>query len=1243
MVENALEQDKREEETERVVEKYQDIPEMSEYHGDPVQDERVKQMIEQKPEAYFMQPHLFKQDPQSSLFAAQQLLEQEPSIFFSYQLHKQFPKLALSYVKQYTELHGIEWFLANKFHTMPEFKDLTKQYVMDTKTFRSYDVEDLKIFFGYDLHKMFPELAKRWVRHCAPNELFGTDLHKYVPHDWLKEIVKGYRFDLFFSTRFDLYKMFPDMVDRFIDGIGPEWYFEDPGHRRIPALYKLFPQYIEKYAPDLGARMFFERDLHKRFPDLAKQKLRNMNSTYFFTDRMENKYELEGMDEIAREHADKLLDTAPMAFIRNNLHKRFPELGDVWKKALARIPFDRLVDEINYGALKDVGDSIIEGVIAETLMDGSKCRNSRRIFDDRFLDKFEHIYDKYIDNIHPTRFFNSHLDKRFPHHIETMIEKELLDDPRMFFWYRYEDKYKPILIRNIDAITPVNFFEYGVQDILPERTVEMAKQLHPFDFMRFKLYKESKELESLGSEVLAKPETDANEFFSYELHAIYPDLGKKLVENLSPEAFFGRKLQDVYPEIGMDRAKDMKPWLFFINKLHLSFPAMARKNKAIYQHAKEMYPHCFFCYEADKTLPELGYSKAKEWAETSPTDYLRDDASKRYLDITEPFAKELLEEGKVGDFFSYGLQKAFKEMARPYAEKLLEEDSRAFLRSYGLTKYYPEFKRDIIRKQKQWDRDNPDTPARPAFGKQYAKELYESGSGLFIHVGSYNSLKNVNDVVGEICVTSWDKAKSMFRGEYCSLAVLYRGQPSHMFKTDVYSSGAINDWNLRGLRHDKREESVVMNEESSYAYDEGWINPAYPEVELVGFIVVGDPDTDEYKEKLKEAEKLNDQHGVMMAGMSGKPSAISEMIERQEKPIFEDIEHPGEEWEKKYKMLPEMHEYSWVIEQMVKLATELDQQGQYEEADELDAIVQETIQQPEQVPEPPKDMPVYLDPAQLSQILARDGANGNDVLDFLEQDSELKSLLDGDALVYEGYTVREHTERVYDMFNDQAQYFNLENIKVDNINMHRLLEFVVAMHDIGKSKTTYEDKHRQHEFTVPIVMNHMHRLGFSEKEVEIATALLKQDALGDLVRNKTDLKSAYTTLTSLANKVGMSPADFFQLQSALYTVDAASYDYVRSVAFVELQNGQIVPKSREYQQLAKMMAAKEKTAGVLDLYRIAHLLDTMKMYEDANEVENIMLWLAKQANYDYRDVIIMAEESHEDYAQILYGLIDKEN
>jgi len=204
-------------------------------------------------------------------------------------------------------------------------------------------------------------------------------------------------------------------------------------------------------------------------------------------------------------------------------------------------------------------------------------------------------------------------------------------------------------------------------------------------------------------------------------------------------------------------------------------------------------------------------------------------------------------------------------------------------------------------------------------------------------------------------------------------------------------------------------------------------------------------------------------------------------------------------------------------------------------------------------------------------LLASEEMSGESLIQLLSKDRELKILFEGSAGVSEGYTVKEHTLRVFKLFEEQRKVFPLryQFTLPDDIRVWETLRIAIALHDIGKPLALRAgDKDRQHEFTVPILLSHLNRLGFTEREARLAEALVGHDIVGELSKGLISLDEARVSLRALARAAQLPDAVFLPLQALFFVSDAGSYPYLRSRVFT-FEGRVLMPKAPGLSELLR--------------------------------------------------------------------------
>jgi hypothetical protein len=204
---------------------------------------------------------------------------------------------------------------------------------------------------------------------------------------------------------------------------------------------------------------------------------------------------------------------------------------------------------------------------------------------------------------------------------------------------------------------------------------------------------------------------------------------------------------------------------------------------------------------------------------------------------------------------------------------------------------------------------------------------------------------------------------------------------------------------------------------------------------------------------------------------------------------------------------------------------------------------------------------------EIDRLLSEEPFSGIKVIDFLCQDQELKTLFEQDAGVSENYTIREHTERVYGVFDEQLPFFEPAIAQIKSLDVVRLMKFSLALHDIGKPIAIREKSKRdQHEFTVPILYGQLEKSGFRSEEAQFLEALMGHDELGRFIKGRAVLDETVEFFKNRSRESGLALQDFFLAQVFYYTVDAASYRFLRHRVF-EARQGRLWPRAPHFKDL----------------------------------------------------------------------------
>lgn len=189
---------------------------------------------------------------------------------------------------------------------------------------------------------------------------------------------------------------------------------------------------------------------------------------------------------------------------------------------------------------------------------------------------------------------------------------------------------------------------------------------------------------------------------------------------------------------------------------------------------------------------------------------------------------------------------------------------------------------------------------------------------------------------------------------------------------------------------------------------------------------------------------------------------------------------------------------------------------------------------PKSTQESPERIVLSFTREELNKVLQNPKHTPEDILAFFEKD--FGSEFAKDAGVFEKYSIREHTGM---MLNQYRKYF-YDNELPQGVDKD-FLEVLFALHDIGKPEAiAHGDKYKQHEYTVPVLHNALKQLGYTEKDVAIAVAVIDGDTIGAFLKGG-DVSGSAEAIVHSADSAGMSVDEFWKLLTIYYQSDAGSY------------------------------------------------------------------------------------------------------
>lgn len=159
-------------------------------------------------------------------------------------------------------------------------------------------------------------------------------------------------------------------------------------------------------------------------------------------------------------------------------------------------------------------------------------------------------------------------------------------------------------------------------------------------------------------------------------------------------------------------------------------------------------------------------------------------------------------------------------------------------------------------------------------------------------------------------------------------------------------------------------------------------------------------------------------------------------------------------------------------------------------------------------------------------------------------------------------TIEEHTRDVFKQYLLESRNSNLHE------DFLRIMPVVIALHDIGKPLAIAVGKRDdQHLYTVPLMKRFLKENQWQALDIERAVALVTYSGMGDLVKGRKAAFHVAQEISLLAERIGVSPMDFYLAKKAFYLSDAGAYQQLRGRVFVESPVGTLVPRGLQFEEL----------------------------------------------------------------------------
>lgn len=187
----------------------------------------------------------------------------------------------------------------------------------------------------------------------------------------------------------------------------------------------------------------------------------------------------------------------------------------------------------------------------------------------------------------------------------------------------------------------------------------------------------------------------------------------------------------------------------------------------------------------------------------------------------------------------------------------------------------------------------------------------------------------------------------------------------------------------------------------------------------------------------------------------------------------------------------------------------------------------------------------------------RSFSNIEELFDLLCQEPGLKTCFNKSAFVGEGYTILEHSKRVV----QTATQFRAQLEPKLLVPWNEFILFL-ALHDIGKgiaretlksqspdAMNTFRDKMAELAVSRLILKKIMLVCDIPLERQKIYGALLKQDLIGDYLKDQSHLEQAFHLCLQLAAEANLAPQQMFDMFVVFHQCDAASYPFLRDRIF----------------------------------------------------------------------------------------------
>jgi len=174
------------------------------------------------------------------------------------------------------------------------------------------------------------------------------------------------------------------------------------------------------------------------------------------------------------------------------------------------------------------------------------------------------------------------------------------------------------------------------------------------------------------------------------------------------------------------------------------------------------------------------------------------------------------------------------------------------------------------------------------------------------------------------------------------------------------------------------------------------------------------------------------------------------------------------------------------------------------------------------------------------------------------------------------YLLKDHNERVFEAFERQYPHFkerlqkatDLQKLFGKSEKFEQFFKAFLVLHDSGKPTGPLVN---QHENTIPIMQAYLKKWHFNEQQIALATTLIDDDLVGDIVLKGLTVNDAQKRIQKEATELRLSKETVCILHHFFWACDAGSYKSLAECIVTD-NNGISLP--RYHQKTIKDLYAR---------------------------------------------------------------------